>query len=298
MHRDAFGSFHPLVVFAFFIAAIVLCVITNSPLFQVTGVICAVAYYLCTHGMRAWKTIAALVPLYLLIMVVNPIFNTQGDTVLFRVSLLGDRPYTLEALAYGSCTASMFVSALLWFFSYNKVMTTDKFTYLFGGLSPALSLVFTMVLRLVPTYQRKAEQIISARSCIGHTPTQGAWHERAAGGMTALSSLVTWALEGAIVTSDSMRSRGYGTARRSSYARYDFTTRDAILLGILAILFAGALACILMGAATVEYFPGIVFPSATPVFAGGFIAYLVFLAAPTLMHGGEVLSWRSSLSKI
>ena len=78
-----------------------------------------------------------------------PLFNTQGATVLLR--WWGGRPYTLEALALGASTGLMLVAMMLWFASFHLVMTSDKFTYLFGRAIPALSLVLTMVLRLVPS---------------------------------------------------------------------------------------------------------------------------------------------------
>ena len=68
----------------------------------------------------------------------------------------------------------MLVAMMLWFASFHLVMTSDKFTYLFGRAIPALSLVLTMVLRLVPSYRRKADALMTARACIGKGPAEGA----------------------------------------------------------------------------------------------------------------------------
>ena len=48
-------------------------------------------------------------------------------------------------------------------------------------------------------------------------------------GLNMLSILVTWALENAIETSDSMRSRGYGLHGRTAFSIYRFTKRDCCL---------------------------------------------------------------------
>ena len=48
----------------------------------------------------------------------------------------------------------------------------SKFTYQFGRAIPALSLVLTMVLRLVPSYRRKADALMTARACIGKGPAE------------------------------------------------------------------------------------------------------------------------------
>ena len=108
--------------------------------------------------------ILGLLPMFLILTAINPLFNTYGAHILFSVF---GRPYTLEALLYGAAIASVFVVMMLWFGCYNAVMTSDKFTSLFGNLIPALSLLLVMVLRLIPNFIRKTKQIIGARKSIG-----------------------------------------------------------------------------------------------------------------------------------
>lgn len=43
-----------------------------------------------------------LLPMFLALTVVNPLFNTYGERVLFHVF---GRPYTVEALLYGAAIA-------------------------------------------------------------------------------------------------------------------------------------------------------------------------------------------------
>lgn len=290
-----FASFHPAVLLGFFVCAVVLTVLANRPALQAAGVVCAATFYLCVRGRSGWKTVAALVPAFVVLALANPLFSTQGDTVLF--TWLGGRPYTLEALVFGASTSAMFVGVLLWFFSYNHVMTSDRFTYLFGRLAPALALVFTMVLRLVPTYQRKARDIAGARACVGHGASQGGLRERTQAGATLLSALVGWALEGSVVTADSMRSRGFGTGRRTAFARYRFGVRDGCLAAVLALLFAGAAAGVVSGALSVDYFPTIAAPDASPLVVVGSACFVAFLVAPAAIDLWEAASWRISLSK-
>ena len=60
----------------------------------------------------------------------------------------------------------MLASVVLWFSSYNEVMTSDKFVYLFGRVIPALSLVLSMSLRFIPKF--KAQMQIGQRSAGVH----------------------------------------------------------------------------------------------------------------------------------
>lgn len=233
---DAFGSYHPALVFTFFACAIVLGMFVRNPAFLAATVVFSGLYYAVLAGRRSLRMLAGMVALFIAVAVLNPLFNTRGDVVLFTYF---DRPYTLEALAFGVQTAALLVGMLLWFSCYNIVMTSDKFTYLFGRMAPSVTLVFTMVLRLIPAYRRKIDELAAARSGIGRSPSVGTLSERVGGASAILSALTSWALEGGMSTADSMRSRGFGQARRTAYARYRFTARDGALLACMALLEIG-----------------------------------------------------------
>lgn len=146
-----------------------LSVVLANPICQAISVFLAAVCYLTFRGREAWRFIGGLAVVLLVVTLSAPLFNTQGATVLFR--WWGGRPYTLEALALGASTGLMLVAMMLWFASYHLVMTSDKFTYLFGRAIPALSLTLIMVLRLVPSYRRKADALMTARACIGKGPS-------------------------------------------------------------------------------------------------------------------------------
>ena len=206
MKTDAFSRCHPAVNFVYFALAIAFGVVVQHPAYMLAAVIGASVYYLLLKGGKGIKMILGLLPVAALIALVNPLFNVLGETVLF--SLFG-RPYTLEALYYGAVVGGMFLVMMLWFGCYNVVLTSDKFTSLFGNLIPALSLLLVMVLRMIPGFMRKARQISGARTCIGKGIGEAATKkEKLMGGMTVLSALTDWALEGSIVTAVSMRCRG------------------------------------------------------------------------------------------
>lgn len=152
MRWDRFSAAHPAVSFLFFLGAIVLSGLIQHPAYVLSGMICAGFYYCLLNDRKSWKRIMWLFLLFLLLSAGNPLLNHQGSTVLTRVF---GKPYTLEALLYGASLAGVLVSVLLWAGCYNAVMTSDKFTMLFGNLAPALSLLLVMVLRLIPSYFRK-----------------------------------------------------------------------------------------------------------------------------------------------
>ena len=202
------------------------------------------------------------------------------------------KPYTLEALCYGLALGGIFLVMMIWFGCYSAVLTSDKFTSLFGSVIPSLSLLLVMVLRLIPAFTRKTKQVLDARRAIGMGAEQtGSIPEKLRSGMTVLSALTSWALEGSIITADSMRSRGYGCGKRTSFRLYRMTGRDWVLLTLI-----GALSCIVLlaGGTDASYTPVM---KVAPL-GWGFPAYCALLLIPTIFEEKEAAAWRISISKI
>ena len=289
MVNNNFSTYNPAVSFMFFTGAIVLGMFFIHPAFLCTSFLFSALYYFCLKGARGWRFIGVLLCVFVAIAAVNPVFNTRGDAVLF--TYLGGRQYTLEALFYGMATGAMFCSIMLWFACYNVVMTSDKFIFLFGRLIPAVSLILTMVLRLVPHFQRKLAAISGARRCIGMAASKGR-RGQMAHAAAAVSALTGWALEGAVETSDAMRSRGYGLPGRTSFSIYRFGKRDIALIAAMLLLISAVVYCAAYGAAQVSYTPTVVLPVMSAYSYTGIAAYALFLAIPSAMHLLEDIKWR------
>lgn len=291
MGNDGFSKCHPLTNFLFFLGAICFGVLFQHPAYLGCALVCSGLYYMLLHGRKGFKSIGLMLPLLIVIALINPLFNTRGEHILF--SILG-RPYTLEALGYGLAVGTTLLITLLWFGCYQQIITTDKFISLFGNLAPSLSLLLVMVLRLIPGLQSKAKQIADARRCIGKGAENGSVKEKTSHGMTVLLTLSGWALEGGIVTADSMKSRGYGTAKRSCFHTYRIKRSDGLLLTVMAII-AGLT---IYGAAT-----GSVYAVYTPRFFAAPVSvflpiYCTFLLIPVGIHLKEALLCRIFISKI
>ena len=296
MSMDAFSKRHPIVNFIFFLGAIGFGVVIQHPVYLAAGFVLSTTYYLLLSGRKCIKMLLALLPLLLLMTVINPLFNTYGATVLFYVF---GRAYTLEALYYGAAIASVLVVMLIWFGCYNAVLTSDKFTSLFGNLIPALSLLLVMVLRMIPNLMRKAQQFAGARKSIGKGSAENATNkEKITDGMTILSALTDWALEGGVVTGDSMRSRGYGSAKRTSFMIYRLTGMDSALLVIQCGFLLAVLATGITGGTTATYTPDFYIAPVSGMHLWGFLAYCAYLSIPTVLHIKEAIQWHISRSKI
>ncbi len=296
MKQDAFSKLHPAVNLLFFIGAICLGVLLQHPVYLLAGIFASGVYYLFLNGRKGIKNILLMIPLFIFITLFNPIVNTRGVTVLFTYF---DRPYTLEALVYGVAVAATFVLMLLWFGCYGKVLTGDKFTCLFGNLAPSLSLLLVMVFRMIPNLLQKAKQIIDVRSSIGKgTAEKSSLKDKLQSGMTVIGVLTSWALEGSITTSDSMRSRGYGTSKRTSFTVYRVTKSDLVLTAVMLSLLGLVIGFAANGGMNAEFLPERNITPIKGINIIGFIAYFGYLMIPTLLHVTEVIQWKISESKI
>ena len=276
----------------FFAGAIGLTVVIQHPAFLLAGVLTGGIYYLLLNGKKGWKTILSLLPMFIILTTINPLLNNLGETPLF---FLWGRPYTLEALTYGGALASMFVIMMLWFGCYNKVLTSDKFTSLFGSLIPSISLLLVMILRMIPNFIRKTQGIIGARKSIGKGAGEAATtKEKLSDGMTVLGALTGWALEGSVITGDSMRARGYGCAKRTSFMIYRMKAHDWILVVIMTALLALTITALCLGQSAAAFVPDI--EIAPP--SWGLAAYTGYLLIPTALHIKEAIQWHISRSKI
>ena len=296
MNQDAFSKRHPIVNFLFFLGAIGFGVIIQHPMYLLAGFLCSITYYLQLNGRKGLKNLLWMLLFFLLMTAINPLFNVYGKTRLF--TMFG-RPYTLEGIYYGAAVAGALVVMLIWFGCYNAVLTSDKFTCLFGDLIPSLSLLLVMVLRMIPNLMRKAKQFLGARKSIGKGGSENAPRkDKVMDGMTIVSALTDWALEGSVVTGDAMRSRGYGSTKRSSFMVYRMTGMDVCLLVTQCLLILMVLGSMIIGGTNAEFTPDLSIAPIQGYHVPGFLAYWAYLLIPVILQIKETIQWHISRSRI
>jgi len=294
---DNFSSFHPIVNFTYFSAVLLFSMFFMHPVFLGIAFVSAFTYSIMLKGRKAVKfNILYMMPLLLFMAILNPAFNHQGVTILFYFK--SGNPITLESILFGIASACMFVTVILWFSCYNAVMTSDKFIYLFGRIIPGLSLILSMVLRFVPRYTAQIKVISNAQKCVGRDVTQGNIIRKARNGIKILSIMTTWALENAIETADSMKSRGYGLPKRTSFSIFRFDNRDKatfiVILGLIIIILIGAV----MGQNTIRFYPSIKTINITGFSLVVYTAYFILCMLPIIINIMEEIKWKYIVSRI
>jgi len=289
---DAFAGCHPLVNFLYFALVLGFSMALLHPVTLLISLTAAAAYAVRLRGAVAVRFgLRYMLPAAIAAMLVNPIFNHRGVTIL--AYLPSGNPLTLESILYGLAAAILVAAVLLWFLCWNAVLTSDKFIWLFGRIIPSLSLVLALVLRFVPRFRVQLEAVRQARHGVGRDAADGKGRERVRHAAALLSALLGWSMENALETANSMRSRGYGLAGRTAYTVYRFTARDgyaAVWLCFCGLYcFVGALA----GGMDWQYVPLLRGGPVTGLSVSFFAVYALLCATPLLMQIREGRVWRA-----
>ena len=258
MMGDAFSRCHPLLNFFYFLVVMGFTMFMQHPVFLALSFAAAVSYATWLNGWRKVLRMNLLftLPGLLITALLNPMFNHYGVTPLLYIESSGNW-VTLEALVYGIVLGCVLFIIILWFSCYNQVMTSDKFIYLFGRIIPALSLILSMTLRFVPYFMNQMKIIRNGQKCVGMDVSNGSLTKKIRYGLNMVSILVTWALENAIETADSMKSRGYGLRGRTAFSIYHFDKRDRKMAALMLLLTGVVLYGCSCGAAFAQYNPRI-----------------------------------------
>ena len=295
-NKDAFSGYHPTINFLYYALVLLFSMCLMHPVYLAISLTGALAYDIYLKGRKAVRfAVMGLLPMAAVAALVNPAFNHEGQTIL--TYLPSGNPLTLESMLYGVAAAVMLASVVLWFSSYNEVMTSDKFVYLFGRVIPALSLVLSMALRFIPKFKSQMDVVAEAQSCIGRDTKTGSVIRRVSNAIKIFSIMVTWSLENAIETADSMRSRGYGLPGRTAFSIYRFDDRDKNVLAWLIFCGAYILSGWLAGGMYFRYYPTVKTALWTPLMISFMFVYLALVLTPVILDRKEDRQWKSLQSE-
>lgn len=295
--NDRFAEYHPLVNFIYFTLVIGFSMMLMHPLAQMISLICAWIYGVQTQGKQAAAfTLRWCLPMMLMTAFVNPAFSHEGVTVLMYFPT--GNPLTLESILYGLSAGALLATVMLWFLNFNRVITSDKFIWLFGRIIPSLSLVLSMTLRFIPKFKSQMELTVDAQRSIGRDISQGSLWQRTKTAVTVLSVMITWALENAIETADSMKSRGYGLKGRTAFSIYRFDDRDKGVLAFLGFCGFYLLTGSMVKAFGFRYFPSIRYVELNVLTISFQFVYLSLCIMPVVLNGLEERKWKAIHSRM
>ena len=283
---NSFHSLHPICIFIYFVTVILMVLLCLHPVILLIACGGAVFFLVKTNtAFSGW--LKMIVPMILLITLTNTLLSHRGVTNLF---LLFGQWVTLEAICYGLTSGLSLAALILWFTCYQKIMTSDKFLYLFGKAAPATALLISMALNLVPRLQGQLRQIQECQEMLRpDTPTVFRKLKQA---LRHVSTLFGWSLENTVEQADSMKARGYGIKRRTTFHLFRFESRDARFLSLFLILATICIAGRIAGYGTMEFYPrmdGLFYNRIDFLFS---LIFLILVMIPGMMEWKEELLWR------
>lgn len=252
--QRAFSSYHPIVSFLYFTIIIIVSMIFMHPVFVLISLITSIIYSFILNKNKAKQLTLFGIFMAITICIANGLFVHRGVTVLF---FFRGNPITLESILYGALSGFMMMSVIMWFSCYNEIITSDKFLYIFGKILPSIALIISMTLRLIPKLVSQGKIIAQSQKTVGLDYSEGSIMLKIKSYMRILSILVTWALEDAVQTADSMKARGYGVDKRSNFSIFIFIKRDLNMLVFIIIVTIFLIIGYSKGLASLMFYPSI-----------------------------------------
>ncbi len=243
---------NPITILCYIFFVIFITMFSTNPIMLSISFVSAILIYLSLQGVK--KTLIRLmysVIFILIITIFNPLFSRQGMTILF---LIGEFAITLEALVYGIIIGLMFSSVMIWFGVLNTLLDSDKISYIFSKYTPKIGTILSVSLGLFPKYISQYRKIDNNLKGLGLYDNVNALSKIKLK-FHALSTLVSWSIEGAVTLSDSMSARGYDLKGKRIYLKYSFGILDILFLlfsfaiGICLLVFMG------LGVCSFYYYP-------------------------------------------
>ena len=252
--KSTFAEYHPIVQFVCYLSVLTGAMFFRQPILTSISFLSALLYAVHIGRSNTLHIILIyMVPMFAAVSLLNPMFNHAGVTIL--TYLPDGNPLTMESMVFGIVSALMFSAVILWCMSMHCIITSDRVIYLFGKAAPKLGLLISMIMRFIPKLSFQFRQIRMARHCMGRDITDGNLIKRISHAVRIFSAVLQWAMENAIDTADSLKSRGYGLPHRTSYSLFRFEKRDGALL-TLVLLWDTAIGILWSyGFADFDYYP-------------------------------------------
>ncbi len=225
---------HPLVPFLYYVGGFILLSFEQHPVFLFMDVCVLLIHMLyLDRGLyiRKWGVFILLAAS--IFLVINPLFNHRGTHVLF---FFAQNPIMLESVIRGLMMALTLIGFFLLIALFNSIITSDRFLFLFSKWLPQWALLTMLSMRFVPLFRWRLQEIETIQTIKGLSVRSGSMKHRVRSGVLLVQILLTWSLEDAIGTADSMVARGYGLKNRSQYRVVRFRPNDWIRLSFLAVL--------------------------------------------------------------
>ena len=274
---NAMTQRHPVVLFVYYVMTLVLLIVAGHPLlYGLLLLLMGIDVSLNRGFLKMLKSFVGSLTVVALCVVVNPLLNHRGMTVLFY---LNENAVTKEAVLYGCYMAVVLLGTIFLFSDFSHVMTSEKIMTMSGKRFPSFSLLFSMILRMVPKAKKDFSQMISLHGNRPHV-----W-----------SALLGKTMEDSVERSMAMKAKSYGKNGRTSFYARKWNMGDYVFFAIVCMMGVFVIGKQIMAPAPVWFFPSIHMEFLP---AWEILIWILYLGIPIWMYGKEEAAWLLSKRKI
>ena len=144
-------------------------------------------------------------------------------------------------MLYGCYMAVVLLGTIFLFSDFSHVMTSEKIMTMSGKRFPSFSLLFSMILRMVPKAKKDFSQMISLHGNRPHV-----W-----------SALLGKTMEDSVERSMAMKAKSYGKNGRTSFYARKWNMGDYVFFAIVCMMGVFVIGKQIMAPAPVWFFPSI-----------------------------------------
>jgi len=272
---------HPAVYVLYYFILILFAFLYNDPYYLASFLIC-ISVLIALQGIsREFKNVIKFfIPMSILI--ITPIY------------IMGNFFITLEALVYGVLMSLSLLIILLVFSSYNRAVSYQEMLYLFSKRFPHISMVTIMALRFIPLLNYRlteVNKISKFNRTNTHPEGNQSWMDKIKRTAHLLAVVVSWSLEESMLTAKSMKARGYGIKRRTSYLSYKFRRTDYIFLSFITITVLISVTGLMQGYGRIEVYPTLSFNVSENLVNLYYFTFLALLLPIIYLEFREKLTW-------
>ena len=143
-----FDSYHPTINLIYFVAAFAMVIAFRHPAYLLISYVAVFLYSIKLRGKRALVLDLVLIPLIAVYAFIYSSYNHFGVTNL-GANFIGNQ-ITLESVVYGCVIGVRIASCVMLASCMFVIVSADKVVYLFGRISPKLSLFLAILMRGIP----------------------------------------------------------------------------------------------------------------------------------------------------
>ena len=231
MQNFLFKNLHPVVFLLFFTQILVVCFCTKTPGLLIIFLMLFIFALITKKAKRILWTL----PLAGFMLILNPLFNHKGKTVLFT---LWGYNYTLEAIENGFYSALLIICTMLIFSVLGSILSEEKFLYVFGRFFPKLALMISMIFKHFDLLSDTYTHTKNMAKMNGIYEGDRTLYQKLKTNAVIFEAFTGAALEGSIDTALSLSAKGYYNKPKTVIKSYRFKIYDGLFLLVSTAIFA------------------------------------------------------------